>query len=318
MKKIFTLILISAFWTFSVFAEDIVSSFETIAEKIVDVESKNSKHSFAFVTLSSDVEFRDIEEYVTDALMEASFSTGRIKIVERTKLDNILTELNLQSSGIIDEDTAKEIGKVAGVDYICYGSFSEVEEMYYVKVRVTDVQTGELCSIVSDYIAPDDYINELQTAKANVEKEIQKRLAKESKKEKKKIDSYSVVYFTYDAPIPQFKEFYGLTAGYEKFIGAFNFSPTAGMVYPFSNPDGTKDAYFNFYMDLGFEIYGFYLKAGAGYAIFVFPEKKGSFIAHGKAGLKFNRMFKVEYSAEYLLATNKLSHKISAGAFYRF
>lgn len=120
MKKIFTFCILTFIYFSSIWADDIVDSFAQMATKLIQVDNISSKPRYAFITLASDTEDLEICECLTDALMEATYYTGQIRI--------------------IDDATANQIGKVAGVDYICYGFFSEIEGQYFVKVRVTDVQ----------------------------------------------------------------------------------------------------------------------------------------------------------------------------------
>lgn len=320
MKKLFTVLLLILTAFCSVFAEDIVDSFTEMATKLVDVDNISLKPRYAFITLTSDTETLEICEYVTDALMEAVYSTGKIRIIERTKLDNILEELQLQSSGIIDETTAKEIGKVAGVDYICYGSFSEVEEQYFVKVKVTDVQTGELCALASDYILPDEYISELNSEKNNREAEAKKLAAEIKKKEKKekrsKENTYMDLYFTYDAFIPDITKYYGLTFGAEQRLNYITFGPSLGFSRPYSDSEKKESAYFYGYFNLGTSVSIFYLKAGLGYGFDITEQKKDSMLAQAQVGANIN-IFKIEYTAEELFASKEFRQKVSLGLLFK-
>lgn len=47
---------------------------------------------------------------------------GMLEVVERTQIEKILTELNFQSTGTVDSQTAKKIGRVLGVEGIITGS----------------------------------------------------------------------------------------------------------------------------------------------------------------------------------------------------
>lgn len=320
MKKFFTVLLLIVTTVCSVWAEDIVDSFFEIATKLVDVDNISSKPRYAFITLTSDIESLEINEYVTDALMEAVYSTGKIRIIERAKLDNILKELKLQNSGLIDDATAKQIGKVAGVDYICYGSLSEVEELYFVKVKAIDVQTGELCALTTGYISPDDYINEFILEKNNQEQEAKKLAKKIEKKEEKennkKKNTYTDLYFTYDGFIPNFTEYYGLTFGAEQRINYINFGPSLGFSGPFSNPEKKESSYFYGCINGGISISLFYLKAGIGYAIDTTENKRNSVLAQAKAGFIISKV-KIEYTVEELFAIKDFRQKVSLGLLFK-
>ncbi len=316
MKKLFSVVFLIFGFTFVLSAEDIVESFSAMAEKLVDVEGIDLRPRYAFMTLSSDLDNIGIDEYVTDALMEAVYSTGKIRIVERSKLDNILKELNLQNSGLIDDATAKEIGKVAGVDYICYGNLSELEGLLFVKVSVTDVQTGELCALASDYIVPDEYIKELTLNRVTKEKEAKKLAKEKAKKEKrernKKNDDSIGLYVTYDSIMPEAFKYYGITLGAEQKIGLLTIGPSLGICGPYEDIEDEESAYFYGYLNARAELSVFYLGIGLGYGFDTTPNKINSLLAHGQVGLSYKGI-RVEYTAEEILAVLKLRQKASVG-----
>lgn len=140
----------------------IVDSFSDLAGKLLQTRADGKKASYAFVALSSDDGNALAEDYVTDALTEAVFNTGKIKIYERANLEKILSEQKFQSSGLVDEDTAKDIGKIAGVDYICYGTLKTVGDSITVNVRVVDVQNGEICAMSRTTVDKDNYLKNIK------------------------------------------------------------------------------------------------------------------------------------------------------------
>lgn len=72
---------------------------------------------------------------------------GRIKslrVVERERIDAILSELQLTQSGAIDEKTAQKVGKVLGVQALILGCFTAIGPTLRVDARVVDVETTEV------------------------------------------------------------------------------------------------------------------------------------------------------------------------------
>lgn len=138
--------------------DSIVEQLSGLAEKLLQEGKNGSKASYAFVALSTDNGDTLVENYVTDALTEAVFNTGKIKIIERANLEKILSEQKFQAGGLVDENTAKEIGNIAGVDYVCYGTLRDTGNEMTVSARVVDVESGEICAMSRDTIKKDDYI----------------------------------------------------------------------------------------------------------------------------------------------------------------
>ena len=136
---------------------DLVSAFETLAKKLVNT-GDDKVSTYAILKLSSDFNNVQYEEYITDILTEAIFNTGSVKIIERANLEKILKEQKLQASGLIDERTAKAVGKVSGADYVCYGSVKDIGQKFTVSARVVDVETGEICAMSRDTIEKDEYL----------------------------------------------------------------------------------------------------------------------------------------------------------------
>lgn len=167
-RRITILCVLSVFLVLNVFAapkktpKSIVESFDEIAQKLLQTKADGKKASYAFVALSSDDGNAIAEDYVTDALTEAVFNTGKIKIFERANLEKILSEQKFQSSGLVDEDTAKDIGKIAGVDFICYGTLKNIGDSITVNVRVVDVQNGEICAMARATVDKDTYLKNVK------------------------------------------------------------------------------------------------------------------------------------------------------------
>lgn len=136
----------------------ITSDFVQIANKLIQVKSDKSKPSIAFLALTTDYRNSLVENYIIDALTEAVFNTGHMKIIERSNLEMILNEQKFQSSGLVDEATAKSIGMLVGADFVCYGTLKDLDTEFKVNIRIVDVETGELCSIASGNVIKDAYL----------------------------------------------------------------------------------------------------------------------------------------------------------------
>lgn len=55
-----------------------------------------------------------------------------------------MEEQKFQLSGVTDESTAVEIGKLAGADIIVIGSVSYVGNMYYLNIKMIEVETAQI------------------------------------------------------------------------------------------------------------------------------------------------------------------------------
>ena len=158
MKKMLSVFLIMFFAVGFVFGISITDELKDMANKLVQEKADGSKPSYAFVSFTTDYKNILVDDYITDALIEAMFNTGKVKIVERSNLEAILKEQQFQSSGLVNEETAKSIGMIAGVDFVCYGTLKDLDYSFTVNARVVDVETGELCAISRATVTKDDYL----------------------------------------------------------------------------------------------------------------------------------------------------------------
>ncbi|MBI9098645.1 MAG: hypothetical protein JEY91_09195 [Spirochaetaceae bacterium] len=77
--------------------------------------------------------------------VENSFvNTGKVTVVDRKSVEKIIEEYNFQATGLTDEATAVEIGKIAGAEIIVTGTLSAIGSDYYLQLRLIDVATAEV------------------------------------------------------------------------------------------------------------------------------------------------------------------------------
>jgi TolB-like protein len=69
-------------------------------------------------------------------------SLGVFNIVERERLRDIVREFELQSSDLVDSQTAVKVGRLVAADYLLTGSFSEMKGELRIAVQVFSVEKG--------------------------------------------------------------------------------------------------------------------------------------------------------------------------------
>ena len=236
----------------------------TIADELYELSgnllkntNKTKKISMAFVALTSDAQNKFVENYVTDALTQSVFETGNVRIIERANLEKILAEQKFQAGGLVDDNSAKAIGKIAGVDYVCYGDMKDIGEEISVNARIVDVESGEVLAISRTTVEKDKYLRDYAVAQKKVEKErIEKvqqeqraaaeRVAKakwEVSKNRNEFDEYTTYTFICRTTTGQF-----LFVGYDKYDNPMYSVVRAGIRW-FRFPD--RDDWCN-----GYQFYG--------------------------------------------------------------
>lgn len=91
---------------------------------------------------------------VSGMMMANLSKTEKIKIVDRKKIQKAIKELELQTSGLSDSGTAKEVGKFLNADFLVFGSISKIKDTYHILIYVVDVKLGQIV-ISRDLIAND-------------------------------------------------------------------------------------------------------------------------------------------------------------------
>ena len=98
----------------------------------------------AVLDITSRTKIEDIDrEFLTERLQIELSKYQRLKIVERLELKKIIEEQKLQLSGIVEKDASK-IGGISGAQKIVTGSLTEVDNRYFLIVKVIDTSTSEL------------------------------------------------------------------------------------------------------------------------------------------------------------------------------
>jgi TolB-like protein len=71
-----------------------------------------------------------------------------IRVIERAKLNSLLTEQKLALSGRVEEGNAIEVGKLLGAQYIFYGQVASIADNLRVDIRAIDVETSKVVSVL--------------------------------------------------------------------------------------------------------------------------------------------------------------------------
>jgi TolB-like protein len=86
----------------------------------------------------------DMGAIVAEWFITALVKEGRFDVIERSLLNKILEEQKLGISGVVDEETATELGKLLGVKVIISGSVLRVQHILEINARIIDVETAAI------------------------------------------------------------------------------------------------------------------------------------------------------------------------------
>jgi len=102
-----------------------------------------------------------------DQWMSRAFADGlssrlagsELRIVEREDLESVLKEQKLVLSGLTDEKTALELGKILNATELIRGSYIVLDEKLRVTLKVVDTTLGEILFAVTREGSADDYFD---------------------------------------------------------------------------------------------------------------------------------------------------------------
>lgn len=91
-------------------------------------------------------------EYFSEQLLLLIKQANRFKLIERKDMQKVVDEMKLQMSGIINEENAVEMGKLAGAHYLLFPTLYKKENKYEIYLKLIKVKTGEVLSVTKMYM----------------------------------------------------------------------------------------------------------------------------------------------------------------------
>lgn len=89
---------------------------------------------------------KGLGEGIAATLTDGFARSGKVRVVERERLQRILEEMKLGGSGLVDERTAIRAGRLLGANALLLGSFLKFGDSVKINVRVVRTETGEVLS----------------------------------------------------------------------------------------------------------------------------------------------------------------------------
>ena len=133
-KKVISVALMAAF-LMSLFDVHLIFGKEAESLTIAVVDFANTK---------KDPKLEYLVKGIPESVITYLGKRGEVHIVERSRLESALEEMKLGMSGIVDEQTAVEVGKAVGAAAVMVGSFLQIGDRIRINARLIDVKTSEI------------------------------------------------------------------------------------------------------------------------------------------------------------------------------
>jgi len=139
---------------------------KALTDQIVMSLSQQEKSKIAVI------EFSDLEgnvtkfgRYLSEELITHLFRTSKFEVIERHMLNKVMEEHSLTLSGMIDESSAKELGRILGIDAIASGTITDLGNHVKVNARLISTETGQVFSVASVKILKNEVVRNLMGSK---------------------------------------------------------------------------------------------------------------------------------------------------------
>jgi curli biogenesis system outer membrane secretion channel CsgG len=86
----------------------------------------------------------DLGELLAARVIETLEDSRAYQVIERERLIDVLEELNLGTSPIVEESTRLKIGQIVGARYMVFGSYFVVADTIRIDLRLVEVETGNI------------------------------------------------------------------------------------------------------------------------------------------------------------------------------
>ena len=138
------------------------TQLDKLTDQIMGSLDQNQKNKIAimeFVDMQGNVS--NLGKYISEELTTRLYRTGKFEVIERQLLDKIIQEQKISLSGIVDENSAVELGRVLGVDAIATGTIGDLGSSVKVNARLISAELGKLFSVASVEIPKNDKVKVL-------------------------------------------------------------------------------------------------------------------------------------------------------------
>jgi len=174
------------------------NSLSDLTTQITNSISEDGKKKIAVI------EFSDLEgnvtqfgKYLAEELITRLFRTKKFEVVERQLLNKIISEQKLSITGMIDPKSAKELGRILGVDAIVSGTITEFDADLKVNSRIISTETGKVFGVAATNIVKDDDVRKLMGIISTAQSgEVQKQTEKKEifKEALKKVEVENFIF----------------------------------------------------------------------------------------------------------------------------
>ena len=130
----------------------------------------SAKTVVAISEMSASPEFSTEQQVISDVMQAELSMSENLTLVDRKQLNDALKEVQLGEQGMISPESAKQLGKILGAKYFCWGKLSKSGDKNMVIVKVIDIETTVTKLAYAQMQDKNDAIEAGKALAANLEK----------------------------------------------------------------------------------------------------------------------------------------------------
>jgi TolB-like protein len=100
-----------------------------------------------FANRSPGGEWQWLAKGLADMIITDLSASSQLTIVERERLNEITAELQLTKAGVVDSSIADQVGRIAKVDWVLFGSFFKEGDHLRIEAHILDLRPQELLRV---------------------------------------------------------------------------------------------------------------------------------------------------------------------------
>jgi len=143
-------------------ALSLMEAIEQSAEKIAKTLPRGSR--VAIVAFESEND--NLSNFIMNEFTGAITDRG-VEVADRRNLEYLITELQFQMSGMVDDDQIKRVGSFLAADLVITGQLLLAGNTYRYHINATDVEEGTSAGVIRQYVRNDAEMRDLAASLAN-------------------------------------------------------------------------------------------------------------------------------------------------------
>jgi TolB-like protein len=146
MKKssFLVILLFCSFWGY---AQEKTMILDDAIRDTVDFFSSKLPSGTTVAITNFEAETKGLSDFIIEELLVGFANAGNIKVVERSRLELLETELDFNMSGSVSDETAQSIGHMIGAQVLFSGSIDQYRDMYRMRIRAILIETSEIIGV---------------------------------------------------------------------------------------------------------------------------------------------------------------------------